>query len=192
MEANSTCLRYDTSIQTVFRSVLRKMKQNVQFSQPQNENSLPQIKLNKSLARTPLPNNFSITLFQDHRIQLDFNRFRRFTVRFMVTYIFWLRTPWLPGWKSLTIIPICRVVSTNCSIVCPNKSNLSGTLSSAILLKLPCHLGSHSISGLSKLTRRVGVGLRLVRPGGEPLDRKSDGIHLNRSSRQQGLVMYIL
>lgn len=50
-----------------------------------------------------------------------------------VTYIFWLRTPWLPCWKSLTIIPICRVVSTNCSIVCPNNSNLSGTLSSTIL-----------------------------------------------------------
>ena len=48
------------------------------------------------------------------------------------TYIFWLRTPWLPGWTSLTIIPICRVVSTNCSIVCSKRSNGSAALSSAI------------------------------------------------------------
>ncbi len=47
------------------------------------------------------------------------------------TYSFWLSAVCPCGWKSLTIIPICRVFSTNRSSCSSNASNLSVMMMSA-------------------------------------------------------------
>lgn len=44
------------------------------------------------------------------------------------THSFWFRTAWLLGWKSLTMIPSCRMFSTNFSRCSSRLSNFSAIL----------------------------------------------------------------
>lgn len=73
---------------------------------------------------------------------------------------FWLSPAWLLGWKSLTIMPSCRMFSTNFSRCSSRESNFSAI---AITAAFP-----HPTSGRLRMRRRKEAGRRGPAAGHAP------------------------